>query len=1352
MAINKKLITFASKSTFTGANGINGKTSPTNGCYGNIPSTSIVFILDTGEIWTHGKYISGGVWGTKQTGYVPLTISNTTYNLSTSDHNHTLDNLNGTLSISKGGTGANTAAGARSNLGAAAADHSHAITLSTDSGTSSITLNHNTKYKLTVGGQSIIFTMPSDNNTTYNFSGTTFYSGNSNTAEHDANIAVKNGHYYYQSNGPATSIGASTDDGALYVQSYSDSWVGQIAQDYRNGRLFFRGKNNGTWQPWLTNIDSGNYTNYAATKDHTHSQYLPLSAGSSNTLTGYLYLGNDVNSTSQALIFCGSVGPTTGSYFHYNPSQGGGLFINGYKYLTLETSSASYHPRVRLGGSDYPLLSTYNWSSYITALKNPNALTVFGVSYDGSATKTVDKTTFIGTLEEGTDNVTDGTMFVTSFASDNGFAYTDAVNTPYKRKASCLYNYIKGKTDSLYSASGHTHTFASLTNKPTTLAGYGITDAASSSHNHDGRYLRWNGSAADVNAMSWGTLTAANGYTILSHTSSSDGGDMGFCNKNGQIFMQIDGFFYQNEGTYQVLDTNSHSTSSHKITIAGKEYSTLGGSITAATIGSALTSSAPAAYASNSDKLDGYDASSFLKLSGGTMSGAVYSTFTSNSWINGVSNAVINLNNSGYGAAISMPVNSGRVSISTYAASTNNVYFGYASSTQIANGTNSFTTQMYWDAPNNILYANTFSGALSGNASSATKLTTDAGGSTTPVYFSGGKPVACTAYSSASVNYANSAGNADTVDGLHVHTGRNSEANKIVRTDDSGYIQCGYINSSKGNEGNNANPARVWGTNGSDDYLRTYLTSALNVNYASGAGYATYAGKLYINDANSQSVWRWYGQSGQPSWLWGSNDGTNMYVWNPSNFSVNYANSAGSATSATSATNATYATYVKDYNSTSGATIQIGYAGTGLTSSTITHVAGYTDNGTKIKDISKSELYNWLGITDTTYSAATSSVLGLIKIGYSTSGQNYPVQLDSNNKAYVYVPWTNTDTNTWRGIQNNLTSTSTTDSLSAYQGYLLANGNARDNTKLSTSGGKVTGNVQIVVNTSTSALQVYGGSNSIPSLEVYSGDTTNGGYASVSICSKSDGSCWWSIGSTSSFNSGALLFGWKGSSTARAQIQTDGSVKATTFYNSSGTEVSYSGHTHSGIPSGTVGSVTQGVYLNSGSITKMTYGLNADVNSGTSSALAYYSGSNKISCYTSTTGTSMKPIYLYQGQPTQCSGYMINNFAVYKLTFGSSSVTSTKQTGSYNFISSVTKESNSGRYIMTCSFPTGYTKYTTMIFGNVSVYNPSNYNTPGHLTIQKEYGTTNGIRLILADDDTPNGYTNSIAYINFITF
>ena len=48
------------------------------------------------------------------------------------------------------------------------------------------------------------------------------------------------------------------------------------------------------------------------------------------------------------------------------------------------------------------------------------------------------------------------------------------------------------------------------------------------------------------------------------------------------------------------------------------------------------------------------------------------------------------------------------------------------------------------------------------------------------------------------------------------------------------------------------------------------------------------------NAGGSRMVFNWSGQGGQPSWLWGGGDGVNMYVYNPSNFSVNYANSAGS--------------------------------------------------------------------------------------------------------------------------------------------------------------------------------------------------------------------------------------------------------------------------------------------------------------------------------------------------------------------------------------------------------------------------------------------------------------------------
>ena len=60
-----------------------------------------------------------------------------------------------------------------------------------------------------------------------------------------------------------------------------------------------------------------------------------------------------------------------------------------------------------------------------------------------------------------------------------------------------------------------------------------------------------------------------------------------------------------------------------------------------------------------------------------------------------------------------------------------------------------------------------------------------------------------------------------------------------------------------------------------------------------------------------------------------------------------------------------------------------------------------------------------------------------------------------------------TDTNTWRPVQNNLDSTATGDSLSAYQGYLLARGYARDDTKLPLTGGTMSGAITFSQNSTT---------------------------------------------------------------------------------------------------------------------------------------------------------------------------------------------------------------------------------------------------------------------------------------------
>lgn len=75
-------------------------------------------------------------------------------------------------------------------------------------------------------------------------------------------------------------------------------------------------------------------------------------------------------------------------------------------------------------------------------------------------------------------------------------------------------------------------------------------------------------------------------------------------------------------------------------------------------------------------------------------------------------------------------------------------------------------------------------------------------------------------------------------------------------------------------------------------------------------------------------------------------------------------------------------------------------------------------SGTKIGTITingtNTDIYAPTAETSPTYSQATSSTLGLVKIGYSESGKNYPVELNSSGQMYVNVPWT--DNNTTYGL------------------------------------------------------------------------------------------------------------------------------------------------------------------------------------------------------------------------------------------------------------------------------------------------------------------------------------------------
>ena len=145
--------------------------------------------------------------------------------------------------------------------------------------------------------------------------------------------------------------------------------------------------------------------------------------------------------------------------------------------LAVHARSGKVSTRAQNVGTWQPWKTLAFITDIPTSLKNPYSFNVFGVVYDGSAAKTVTTSTFISQVIEGTSTITDGTMLITSYPSNSGFADTNAVNVPYKRKAIHLWEYIKAKTDSLYATKGH---------------------------NHDGRYVRAFGKSNDNIDSDWG--------------------------------------------------------------------------------------------------------------------------------------------------------------------------------------------------------------------------------------------------------------------------------------------------------------------------------------------------------------------------------------------------------------------------------------------------------------------------------------------------------------------------------------------------------------------------------------------------------------------------------------------------------------------------------------------------------------------------------------------------------------------------------------------------------------------------------------------------------------------------------
>lgn len=175
---------------------------------------------------------------------------------------------------------------------------------------------------------------------------------------------------------------------------------------------------------------------------------------------------------------------------------------------------------------------------------------------------------------------------------------------------------------------------------------------------------------------------------------------------------------------------------------------------------------------------------------------------------------------------------------------------------------------------------------------------------------------------------------------------------------------------------------------------------------------------------------------------------------------------------------------------------------------------------------------------------------------------------------------------------------------------------------------------------------------------------------------------------------------------------------------------------------GNAGASNRGVYVTNGTVTAMTYYLNATVNSGASSKLAYYSGTNSIDDYTSTVGSSTTPMYLSGGVPTVCGGVVIKYWAIYTINSINSTVTFTRDAGNYSFLTSITRMRNNGNgaYCVYCSYPSGYSWSNTIIWGSGShASEKASYpEINGSLYVSTSSGGSNYFYVRTADDASTN--------------
>ncbi len=292
----------------------------------------------------------------------------------------------------------------------------------------------------------------------------------------------------------------------------------------------------------------------AASSTHTHS-YLPLSGG---TMTGVLTLTDNssyiASSTASAILGFG-----TNSTFKGALSTSGTL-VGSNSYPTILRSSGNdlYHYH-KTNNARYIVLDANNYTSYCATSGHTHTTVVGNYTANGGQQnpnyfgKNKVGWLMMNTTVNGNSHYKDWMIMDCYSGTDVGGAVAIGVN----RQALGAYIMRSESARTSWAASAeligthnyttycakasHSHTFASLTSKPTTLSGYGITDAASSSHTHYIGTTQVQSSSATQNLTGIGSINGA-----LTITSVTDGTNV----KGSGYNMFFGGSGYANQAYY----------------------------------------------------------------------------------------------------------------------------------------------------------------------------------------------------------------------------------------------------------------------------------------------------------------------------------------------------------------------------------------------------------------------------------------------------------------------------------------------------------------------------------------------------------------------------------------------------------------------------------------------------------------------------------------------------------------------------------------------------------------------------------------------------------------------------------